>query len=180
MCKYSNSCVNLLMKLGNPLASTIALIFISIMSGCGFGPSLHAEDTAIIAELEAYQPTYELDNNGRIRLLKLEGRHVDDNALNHVASLKGLRALSLHGASVTDLGLEKLRDSKLERLGLTATLITDKGLDHLETMSRLRDVWLMHNNRLSSERIALLQQKPYGLIKKIAPVLCHDRNRRVG
>jgi hypothetical protein len=135
-----------------------------VLAGCAREPVLSDMDAGPVAALKPYDPICKLDNVGRVIHLKLEGRHVDDQALEAVKGLTELRGLSLHGASVTDQGLEKIRGLKLERLGLTSTRITDKGLEHVETLIRLRQVWLMQNPQLSSTRIAELKKNLHGLI----------------
>ena len=131
--------------------------------GCRKTPRLSRADRASLDALASYNPTYELDNQGRIIDLKLEGQHVDDRALEQVARLDALKHLSLYGASVSDKGLAKLRQNQLEALGLGGTRVTDQGLAHLEKMSSLRWLWVSRNDKITSKRLEGLQKALPGL-----------------
>jgi len=114
--------------------------------------------------LKAYNPVYQLNNNGRVIHLALDGKHVGAAALEQVRHLTELRCLSLYGASVTDESLANLKGLRqLEQLGLAATPITDKALNHLEKMACLCEIWLPRKGNLTPKRVARLQQALPGL-----------------
>jgi hypothetical protein len=121
------------------------------------------EDGPTVEALARYEPRYKLDNQGRVMELWLETQEVDDAALEPVSRLDELRGLSLYGSSVTDRGLAHLRGLKLETLGLGATRVTDKGLDHVETLSRLRHIWLPQTRKITAERVEALKDALPGL-----------------
>ena len=74
-----------------------------------------------------------------------------------------LRRLSLFGASVSDVGLAKLHQSKLEALGLGGTAVTDKGLARLEKMPSLRWLWVSRSDKVTSKGLESLQKALPGL-----------------
>ncbi len=63
---------------------------------------------------------------------------LNDDALVHLQSLRGLRSLNCTGAGVTDAGLVHLQgQTNIERLSLAETSVTDAGLANLQGLSRL-------------------------------------------
>jgi hypothetical protein len=132
-------------------------------AGCG-KRQLNAADKPAIDDLLTYEPKYEMDNQGRVFDLKLEGPRVDDRALPHLKALGELRRLSLYGSGVTDAGLAALKDSsKLESLGLGGTAVTDAGLVHLEKMPGLQYLWLSKGEKLTSKGVEKLKKALPGL-----------------
>jgi hypothetical protein len=66
-----------------------------------------------------------------LRRLNLKGFEMSDEIMLHLAGLQELEDLSL-GPGVTDRGLECLRGmQKLRKLDLTATKVTEVGIDRL-------------------------------------------------
>jgi hypothetical protein len=124
---------------------------------------MDVNDAQVLQSLKALLPKHRMNDDGRIVDLSLEGRKVDDAAMNEIHQLTALRGLSLHGASVTDAGIAKIREMPLQRINLSGTLITDAGLDHIETLVDLRDIWLMDNQKLSKVRVDTLREKLRGV-----------------
>jgi hypothetical protein len=136
----------------------------ALLCGCGREPELSSLDRPAIDSLKSYHPVYQLNNNGRVVDLALEGEQVGAAALEEVRHLTELRRLSLYGASVTDESLANLKGlRRLEQLGLGATSITDKALGHLEKMACLSELWLPRQGKLTPKRIAQLRKALPGL-----------------
>jgi hypothetical protein len=141
-----------------------ALAGCAILCGCGREPELSSLDQPAIESLKSYNPVYQLNRDGRVIQLALEGKQVGAAALEQVRHLTELRCLSLYGASVTDDSLANLKGlRRLEQLGLAATPITDKALSHLEKMACLCEIWLPKKGKLTAGRVARLQQALPGL-----------------
>ena len=110
----------------------------------------------LLGRIGAYHETHKADENGRVIDVKLEGRQVDDLALDQVKNLSELRVLSLFGSSVTDAGVAKLSGLKyLDSLGLGKTPVTDHGLVYLEKMPCLHYLCSMkiRRSRIRRSRI---------------------------
>jgi hypothetical protein len=129
--------------------------------GCHKGPKgMNSPDAACLEALASYNPSHKLNDTGRVIELRLDGKNVDDQALEEVRKLSELRTLSLYNSSVTDNGLTKLSGlTYLEALGLGATPITDRGLISLEKMPSLRWVWLTENKKITDRGVQNLKQK---------------------
>ena len=141
-----------------------ALTVCALLCGCGREPELSSLDQPAMESLKSYRPGYQLNRDGRVIHLALEGKHVGAAALEQVRHLTELRCLSLYGASVTDESLANLKGlRRLEQLGLAATPITDKALNHLEKMACLCELRLPKRGNLTARRVARLQQALPGL-----------------
>ncbi len=70
----------------------------------------------------------------RLRELSLSSaRHVNDEALRHLASLGGLESLDLSGTAITDAGLGQLRPMRhLRRLDLRGTGVSNREISRLK------------------------------------------------
>ncbi|MGH7139829.1 MAG: hypothetical protein ACREHD_29165 [Pirellulales bacterium] len=109
--------------------------------------------------LQSFQPQYQLDYDGRVIELRLDGGHVTDEALVQVKELTALRTLSLYGSSISDAGLEHLKElGYLQALGLGATKITDQGIARLEQVPALRWLWVTEDPQLSKAALDKLKQ----------------------
>ena len=130
-------------------------------SGCGKPVKpINSTDAICLAALAPYHETHKADENGRVIDVKLEGRQVDDLALDQVKNLSELRVLSLFGSSVTDAGVAKLSGLKyLDSLGLGKTPVTDHGLVYLEKMPCLHYLWLNENPQITDQAVENLKKK---------------------
>lgn len=130
-------------------------------SGCGKPTkAVNSTDAICLAGLAPYHETHKIDDNGRVIEVKLDGRQVDDLALDQVKNLSELRVLSLFGSSVTDEGVAKLSGLKyLDSLGLGRTPITDHGLIYLEKMPSLHYVWLTEDPQITDQAVENLKKK---------------------
>ena len=116
-------------------------------------------ESQILADITAYGGRYELDAEGHIERLLLEGPQVTDEALADVHTLPHLRRLSLARSSVTDKGLLAVLECKrLQNLGLTNTRVTDAGLAQLRQMASLQNVWVTENDKLTPRGVAALRK----------------------
>jgi hypothetical protein len=107
------------------------------------GPASPVGDEAILLALDAYEPVYKVDADGRVIHLRLGGRHLPVSVLAEIAKLKELRGLTFWGTDISDGGLTYVKGlSKLRTLELRGTAITDRGLVHLENLASLQYVWL--------------------------------------
>jgi len=121
-------------------------------------------EASVIDNLKPYGGRYELDGEGHIVRIMLEGAQATDDALDDLYKLPYLQKLSLAKSSVTDAGLLKVTKLKgLMNLGLTGTGVTDEGLAHLERMPALQNLWVVESDKLTSEGISSLQQALPGL-----------------
>jgi hypothetical protein len=136
------------------------------VSGCGPGPALSELDSAALNALMPYHPTYQLDNDGRIISLKLEGKkNLGPQVLKAVGQLSELRNLSLYGSSATDGDLAELTKlQRLQQIGLGGTGISDAGLDQLKKVRCLQRVWLPRNGRITPAQVEDLHRVLPGLI----------------
>src|SRR5690606_5127920 len=79
---------------------------------------------------------------GRLRYLKwIELSHnetVDDDALTHLARLKRLNTLYLHNTKITGIGFSPLAHLSFEYLDLSRSPVTDKGLEQISRLRRLK------------------------------------------
>jgi len=142
-----------------------ALLVVCTVAGCGTGPVLSASDKDAIEALERYRTKYQLDNEGHVIDLQLDGRRVEAGALDAVCKLSELRRLSLYAASLTDESLEKLAGlAQLESLGLGATPVTDGGLTHLEKLPSLHWLWLPKSTKVTDQRVEDLKRRLPGLV----------------
>lgn len=141
--------------------AALALGAAVFLSGCRQTAPLADEpfsaDEKVLQALDAFNPIYKVDANGRVTHLKLDGRHVLASALADVGKLTEIEELSLYAASLSDESLAHLHGlKKLARIGLGATPITDQGLAHLEKLPALRHIWLPKAN-VSDEGVAKLK-----------------------
>jgi hypothetical protein len=120
-------------------------------------PRIAWPDAKVVEDLEnygLYPAKYKLNADGHVTEIKLEGFTFNDAALAKACRLPELKMMSLFNSSVTDDGLEKLRDCEsLEAIGLGKTKVTREGLKHLENLPRLRWVWLNVSEDLSAKDI---------------------------
>jgi hypothetical protein len=120
-------------------------------------PPLDEKDP--LKNLERYKAKWEVDDQGDVVRVVLEGAQVTNEALDQVVKLPKLKSLSLAWSSVTDQGLEKLQNmTSLEALGITNTPVTDQGLKHLEAIPSLRYVWVCETDKLTKQGIASLRE----------------------
>lgn len=99
-----------------------------------------------LTELGLSSPTFtsqagtHLEQLKNLRSLDLNGcKKVDDGIMKHVAKIKTLERLSLHGTSVADAGLPLLRAlPNVQTLHLDHTAITSQGGPFLEQLQNLR------------------------------------------
>jgi hypothetical protein len=119
----------------------------------------------VLAALAQYAPVYEIDNQGHVMDLKLEGRQVVGQALRHASRLSALRRLSLYGAQVDDESLRYLQTLKhLEALGLGATPVTDRGLQYLAQIPSLSWLWVSRGGKVTEEGVRRLRESLPGLV----------------
>src|SRR5207248_78368 len=68
---------------------------------------------------------------------------VTDDSLKHLASLRRLRSLSLHGRKITGAGLAALAGlAELRSLDLTNSAVTDEGLKSAAKLVQLHEIKL--------------------------------------
>jgi len=134
------------------------------LAGCKRAVSIDPDDKDILEKLAPFKPVHTTDNNGYVDGLKLEGPHVTDEVMDHVAKLRDLKTLSLFGSSISDKGLGKVRSlEKLETLGIGNTKITDKGLSALHMTKTLRGIWLAEK-RISRKAVDELKKANPALV----------------
>jgi hypothetical protein len=125
------------------------------MAGCAEDPLAPQAET--LRALEPYNPIFKLNEKGYVVELKVEGRFVSALVLDHVGKLTEIKGLSLYAASLTDESLASLQNLKhLGSLGLGNTPITDKGIEHLEKIRKLRWLWLPKSSKVSESQVAKL------------------------
>lgn len=74
----------------------------------------------------------------KMRNLRVFGRQITDDGMQHIAKLENLAALGLQYADVSDVGLAKLETLKnLKEINLYGTNISDAGLSSLAKMPKL-------------------------------------------
>ena len=111
-----------------------------------------------------FNPDIKLDESGRVVELRLEGRDVTDEQLDHVKHFPELRQLSFYGSLITDAGLEKIRGlKKVEALNLGKTQVTDRGLKLLENWYSVKWLWYSESDKITPGGIAALEKARPGL-----------------
>lgn len=94
----------------------------------------------------------------QLKVIRLGGTGIGDEALNPIGKLTGLVALDLHGSRITDAGLAQLRDlNGLAELDLEDTAIGDTGLAHLKGMTRMRTM-ILSGTRVSDAGLVHLRE----------------------
>lgn len=118
-------------------------------------------DESVLRALDAYNPIYKLDRQGRIVGLKLESARITDVVLDEVGKLSELIELSLYGATIDNNGLAKLENlKKLEALGIAATQVDADGFSHLQKLPSLRWVWLPKERVTEEQKHELVKKCP--------------------
>jgi hypothetical protein len=88
-----------------------------------------------LTELNAY---WQLGDNGRITVVRMQRPELTDAAMIHLRNLDGLEELDLGYSGVTDAGLASIESlSKLRSLYLYGTKVTDAGLRQLRHTSQM-------------------------------------------
>jgi Leucine-rich repeat (LRR) protein len=122
-------------------------------------PALSGDATVLLA-LDAYEPMYLLDANGRVSRLRLPNRPLPTAVMTEIGKLSELKSLDLFGAGITDEGLAELKGlQNLVNLGIGGTLITDKGLMHLVKLKSLRHTWLPNKMLVTEAGVEKLKQE---------------------
>jgi hypothetical protein len=139
------------------------LIVLVALVGCNRTPRPAPSDQAVLDALFRYEPKYELDNNGRVMSLTINGRRIEHSSALEIRKLTELRNLDLYGVTISTNSLEALCGlDRLEGLGLGATNITDDGLEHLKGLPSLQWLWLPSKG-ISEAKVAALKEALPGL-----------------
>jgi hypothetical protein len=151
-------------KVATSRALFLSIILVPAFSmSCGRNARDDYADREVLTEIAFYNPVTKVDGRGFVVELKLEGKHVTDDALIHLGRLSELRSLSLYGADISDEGLYRVQSIQwLDALGIGETPITDKGLLVLHPMKNLRHVWLTERS-FSPQSVEKLKQAIPGL-----------------
>jgi hypothetical protein len=122
-----------------------------------------SSDAQVLQALEAYEPTYRLDEDGRVTKLRIIWRDVPDDVAAQIGKLTELIGVDLVGTTIGDSGLAQLKDlQKLRSMGLGNTNVTDAGLVELAKLRSLERVW-MSKNRVTPEAVESLKELHPGL-----------------
>jgi hypothetical protein len=90
--------------------------------------------------------------------VSLDGTHVADAMLGHLAGLDKLEQLGLSETPITEAALAHLEGlPRLQKLDLRNTGISDAGLAHLEGLKQLQELWL-GGTQVTDEGVNKLQQ----------------------
>jgi hypothetical protein len=128
-----------------------AFLACTVFAGCGKavppdplgGQANITVDESVLRALDAYNPVYQVDRQGHIVRLKLDGARITDVVLDEVGKLSELINLSLYGATIDNNSLAKLENlKKLEALGIAGTQVDADGFSHLQKLPNLRWIWL--------------------------------------
>jgi hypothetical protein len=126
------------------------LVYVGLL-GCTKEVQIHTYDKDAIAALEPYAPKYEMNADGRVIKLRLEGPQVTDAVFEHVKQLTELNTLSLYGSAITDNGLTHLSGlGRLHSLGIGKTAISNRGLTSLKQIRNLRWIWITKSAKTAS------------------------------
>lgn len=118
-----------------------------------------AGEKKVLEALTRYGARHELDRDGHVGRLILEGDNVTDDALVEVHALPYLKRLSLDNSYVSDRGLGSLvKCKRLERLDLLNTKVTDAGVAHLHRMPSLRTIWVSKSRTLTDRGVSGLRR----------------------
>lgn len=99
----------------------------------GLNPEFRREDLDFIAAM----------GPGAVQFLSLSDRDIQDQDLETLSNIIGLRDLSLHGAPISDAGMVHLSALKtLRHLNLMGTRVTDAGIEALGMMPALEEIAL--------------------------------------
>jgi Leucine-rich repeat (LRR) protein len=94
-------------------------------------------------EVEKLGGACEVDEKGRLRTVSLSGPRFTDAVMDHLKGLTKLERLYLVKTHVSDDGLEHLKGrAGLRTLDLSFTQVSDAGLEHLKGLTGLERLWL--------------------------------------
>ena len=142
------------------LATALALV-----GGCSKADP-HPEETAALKTLlDDYKlEKHEMDTDGRVIILKLEGVQFDDSAVALAGKFPELQRLSIWKSTITDAGLEKLPVLKnLVKMNIIAHGVTDRGLLALRKQPSLKDVWLVETEHVTAAGMDSLKKANPGI-----------------
>jgi hypothetical protein len=153
------------MQRSHPILAFFASLLLVQAPGCSRQPTDVSEEAEALKYLADYDgKVVATDEKGRVIKFDLEGSHVDDLAIDKIATLHMLRHLSLRDASVSDDAMQKLQANKrLAALGITGTRVTDQGLKNLAGIPSLRFVWVTTNEKLTKAGAAALRKALPGI-----------------
>ncbi|MHC4176319.1 MAG: hypothetical protein ACYSWU_02365 [Planctomycetota bacterium] len=105
---------------------------------------VHPDDKDAAAALQRVGAILAVDDQGRIRSVRLSRTAVTDAGLVHLSNLSELKAVYLDDTRITDAGLRHLAGlSGLETLSVNYTQVGDAGLEHLKGLGQLGPLELL-------------------------------------
>jgi hypothetical protein len=108
------------------------------MHDLNWASSLKELRSLVIWHCDALQNLDGLSRLGKLTLVRLSGRRIDDGSLWSLAGLGQLRTLEIGSDLITDEGLQAVcKLHELRKLHLNGIKITDQGLAHVSALSAL-------------------------------------------
>jgi len=107
-----------------------------------------------------------LRNSTQLESIMLSSPKITDRGIQNIKSLRSLKKIGLRFAQITDKGVEWLSEyfSELESIDLTGTLITNKSVDYLLRLKKLKDLILGHTlEKISKHEIERLRASKVGV-----------------
>ncbi|EMN42773.1 hypothetical protein [Leptospira weilii] len=120
---------------------TYILIFL-ILVNCVKGKTKENDPTEeALAYLNSLYPKSEPLTKKELSQLtgfKLDGTTITDEKLKYILILNNISALSLTKTRITEVGLESIKENKIEHLDIDGTLITNKSIKVLRDWKHLK------------------------------------------
>ncbi len=105
--------------------------------------------------------TVKLKGLGKLQVLDLTDKKVDDEGLKNLAGLKNIEILVLVRTKITDAGLAHLAGMhKMTGLDLSGTEVKGSGLEHMQQMPDLSDLCL-DRTAIADEHLVLVTKIPH-------------------
>jgi Leucine-rich repeat (LRR) protein len=105
----------------------------------------------------------------KLQLLDLRNTNLSDAGVKKIASLPKLNKLYLGGPLITDSAVMALKETNLETLSLSGSLITDKALEIAVAMQKLKNLEI-YRTAVSSEAIRKFKRaRPEVLVTGVGP-----------
>jgi len=122
--------------------------------GCGFTPTVHAYDQAVLDSLSHLNLQTEIDPTGRVSVVLAESQDITAADLSRIFELTELRRLSLYDSRFPEEGLRDLANvGRLSALGIGKTEISDKALEHIAGASNLHWLWLWECEKITDDAV---------------------------
>ncbi|RHX82935.1 hypothetical protein [Leptospira stimsonii] len=128
---------------------TYLLIFL-ILVNCVKGKAKENDSTEeALAYLRTLQPQHNQltkEKMDEIEAIGFENTAITDETLKNILVLRNVSALSLTKTKITEVGLESIKENKIDHLDIDSTLITNKAIKVLRDWKHLKILNISYTN----------------------------------